>query len=713
MSPHSGADGLVQGELPPISPECWPFSPALPVTLAHPLLPPKHRWLSGRDKVRTVVPVPRGDHLPFLGSPALTPSRLTGDIATPTRRYHGRMLIHPFLPACANPSPKRFAHAQVRVPRESTATCFGHALWNPISLAIQIRSCSSEYVNVFQWNREWFFSRRVKSDSGFNVMAVYEVSCHRQEIIHHFTGIWKRVLTWWKRPFWFSKKIYVTLSSNWVFPNQGGCSQFLISFQERLIFVHLRLEKEFFHFLWEIWLPFALSLFRVDFWCVHRFQLLNVCNQYVSLPNSPPRTKRIQGTTQAKPPPKPMDSRLVPRSRQGNTQPMNQTEWLGPLNGCSKTSFIGSLPITQEICEYFADRCSIPKNLPTIFFQIWLQQYCRGTFFHSAHCSLSNPICLRSVWCRRTMIPGKIFTSFSRFQGIVSVNDFRLSSRLQELLQVPLCLLRSFCFARMRLGPLGGHVLHRDCISMIVSRFDNLSLRTLWSAVIKSPKLYSSRYGSANASSARGPCTYGPLTDLAISVFKGNEYQHFVYPNPHVLASIGSKDDSWEELACDSIIHEICSEFLQPFRPVRNLTGLTSLHSDLRFYLVWDFWLPWSTSLAVLSFQHVYLTQILETNLSHTGLPVGQSHHRLRVMVGEEDELEEDAGWSISSLEGVMVACWRGKTGGRTRWQTRNLDRNEILRVSLYPISVISEMAFLTVDPFIRVSVFIAKLSER
>ena len=28
-----GADGLVQGELPPTSPECWPFSPALPVPL--------------------------------------------------------------------------------------------------------------------------------------------------------------------------------------------------------------------------------------------------------------------------------------------------------------------------------------------------------------------------------------------------------------------------------------------------------------------------------------------------------------------------------------------------------------------------------------------------------------------------------------------------------------------------------------------------------
>ena len=31
---------------------------------------------------------------------------------------------------------------------------------------IQIRMRSSGYVNVFQWNREWFFSRRVKFDSG-------------------------------------------------------------------------------------------------------------------------------------------------------------------------------------------------------------------------------------------------------------------------------------------------------------------------------------------------------------------------------------------------------------------------------------------------------------------------------------------------------------------------------------------------------------------
>ena len=69
------------------------------------------------------------------------------------------------------------------------------------------------------------------------------------------------------------------------------------------------------------------------------------------------------------------------------------------------------------------------------------------------------------------MIPGEIFTSFAEFQGIVSVNDFRIPIGLQELLQAPFGLLRSFCFARIRLDPLGSQVLNHDCTSVIVSRF--------------------------------------------------------------------------------------------------------------------------------------------------------------------------------------------------------------------------------------------------
>ena len=46
------------------------------------------------------------------------------------------------------------------------------------------------------------------------------------------------------------------------------------------------------------------------------------------------------------------------------------------------------------------------------------------------------------------MIPREIFTSFAKFQRIVSENDFRLPIWLQELLQAPFGFLRSFCFAR-------------------------------------------------------------------------------------------------------------------------------------------------------------------------------------------------------------------------------------------------------------------------
>ena len=39
--------------------------------------------------------------------------------------------------------------------------------------------------------------------------------------------------------------------------------------------------------------------------------------------------------------------------------------------------------------------------------------------------------------------------------------------------------------------------------------------------------------------------------------------------------------------------------------------------------------------------------------------------------------------------------------------------RYEVLRVALYPNTVLNEMWFLTIDPFVGIPVFIAKLSER
>ena len=107
-------------------------------------------------------------------------------------------------------------------------------------LDIQIRMSSYGNVNVLQWNREWFFSRRVKFDSGFNVMAVYEASRHGPEVIYRFTSIRKWVMRLWKRPFWFSKKVNITFSLNWSMPYQGGSSQRCFLLLCALLFLQYR-----------------------------------------------------------------------------------------------------------------------------------------------------------------------------------------------------------------------------------------------------------------------------------------------------------------------------------------------------------------------------------------------------------------------------------------------------------------------------------------
>ena len=178
-----------------------------------------------------------------------------------------------------------------------------------------------------------------------------------------------------------------------------------------------------------------------------------------------------------------------------------------------------SFHIGQEILNISQIRKTFHGICPPIFIQNWLQQYCRCTFFHSACCSSSNPICFRSVWWRRTMIPGKIFTSFSKFQGIVNVNDFRLPVGLKNFCKLLWVSCEVFCLARIRLDPLGGQVLHHDCMSVIVSRFTTFTANMVI-CCNQVTKIFCTKYDSVNTSSARGPCDVGPLTDLAISALR-------------------------------------------------------------------------------------------------------------------------------------------------------------------------------------------------
>ena len=97
------------------------------------------------------------------------------------------------------------------------------------------------------------------------------------------------------------------------------------------------------------------------------------------------------------------------------------------------------------------------------------------------------------------------------------------------------------------------------------------SLKTLWSAVIKSPKF------SARGTAPPVPLLHGALVILVrlqISQFRSLGKWVWTLCLPKSSRLVGSKDGSWEELACESLCSgtlsstEIFSEFLQPFRDV-------------------------------------------------------------------------------------------------------------------------------------------------
>ena len=154
---------------------------------------------------------------------------------------------------------------------------------------------------------------------------------------------------------------------------------------------------------------------------------------------------------------------------------------------------------------------------------------------------------------------------------------------------------------------------------------------------------------------------------------------------------------------------------LAAFPVCRNLTSLPVPNRGRRFYLVVHFWLDWSTGSPFLPFNmftwHSYGIGIYPTRVS----PCSSNHtvawHSWRCH-GWWGRWAWGRRWMINFLHWRCHGCWRGEAWGRTRWQTRNQDRNEVLSVALYPNTVFNEMWFLTVDPLVKVSVFIAKLSK-
>ena len=228
-----------------------------------------------------------------------------------------------------------------------------------------------------------------------------------------------------------------------------------------------------------------------------------------------PRTERIRGTIQVR-----LSFQIdgiVGPSLQGDSQPMNLVEH-GLFNGCPERLPYGVFPSNtkkrkkENGTNFYSDPMATTQQRAFLLLCAFL--------FQQSHLF---PICVVS----KNNDSRKDLSALAKFQGIVSVNDFRLPMWLQELLHVLLCFLGSFGFARIRLDPLGGQVLHHDCISVIVSRFAILTENF----GDQSTKIFCTRYGFMPLLHL---VIFGPLTDLAISVFWGNECEHCAYPNCHV-----------------------------------------------------------------------------------------------------------------------------------------------------------------------------------
>ena len=244
-------------------------------------------------------------------------------------------------------------------------------------------------------------------------------------------------------------------------------------------------------------------------------------------------------------------------------------------------------------------------------------------------------------------------------------------------------------------------------------------------------KNFCAKYGSAIASSARGPCNFGPLTDLALSVFREMRINTVLTQNPHVSWMWALKilhEKNWRVSLCVHELHHppnfpwilAATPGFQNLRDLsRQTTGVPVL-SWSPFYLFFGVfgwlgdlardWIHGKQRVSPFYHQHWNLTQAREryhfsSILSFSSLTITwrcrwwrRAWRRCRTM----PLLSWKCHWS-----------WMMRTRGRTRWQAWNHGRNEVFRIANYPNPVLDEMWFSTIDPFIEISVFIAKLSKR
>ena len=311
--------------------------------------------------------------------------------------------------------------------------------------------------------------------------------------------------------------------------------------------------------------------------------------------------------------------------------------------------------------------------------------------------------------CWSTMIPGEIFTGFSEFQGIVSVNDFRIPIGFQELLQASLGFLWSFFVLH---GYAWIHWVAKSCTTTAyrwLLRDSQLSLRTLWSAVIKSPKFSARSTAPPLRLLHGGPCNFGPFADLAISVFREMSMNIVL---TQILTSLRKSalkklhEKNWRKnLRVLEFHHPPNFPWILAATPGSQNTTVRHVPSWVIFCFKGFTGLgiiksPWSIINRIwhLHWRDVALNPIFALLTLNFTYCKWRRWGRRR--------------WCGMTLQSRMCLWSWWRSGGRTR-QAWNHDRNEVFRIADYPNPVLNEMWFLTIDPFVGIPVFIAKLSTR
>ena len=160
----------------------------------------------------------------------------------------------------------------------------------------------------------------------------------------------------------------------------------------------------------------------------------------------------------------------------------------------SKTPFVWSFPIRQEICDVSQIGFTFHRICPPFFIQTSIARTAPSAI------PCVSDLCGVDV----QGFQERSSQALPNSKEIVSVNDLKASYSAPRTFASSffLCFLRSFCFARIRLDPLSGQVLHHDCISMIVSRItffnENFVIRC-----DQVTKIFCTKYDCTSTSSAR------------------------------------------------------------------------------------------------------------------------------------------------------------------------------------------------------------------